>query len=283
MPMRELHGLRAGTPDNLVFGPGKGYIGADLSKLLAPAELDPVTAALRYARPIGATRGGYAFAVEPEMRTIELDGMRGPQKGLQRKDSETATLTVNFAEITVANLLRMIPGATRTVVGNGLTHVTGGELVQESYISNLLFTGTHGVGGRDFPAVLVIENALATEGFEIGLEDKDEGIIECTFTAHYDTATADTAPWHIFIATDEPIVTGITPASGAVGLSRTAAGSNLSMVTGVLVGSNPGVIGSGRTDASLPFTAPAGTAAGNYPVALLYPDGVMQVGSITIV
>lgn len=204
MALRELHGIRAATPENLLFGPGKGYREANLAPLFDPAELDPVNAALLTAKLLGATRGGYAFAIEPEMRTIELDGQRGPQKGLQRKDSETATLTVNFAEQTADNLKSMIPGAVVTVIGNGLTHITGGELTPESYITNLLFTGTHGVGGREYPSIFCITGGLATEGFEISLEDKDEGITEVTFTAHYDTATADTAPWHIWLS-DEAI------------------------------------------------------------------------------
>lgn len=205
----ELHGIRDITPDGLLFGPGKGYFNINLAKLLDPAELDPVNAALVGAVVMGATRGGFSFAVEPEMRQIEVDGQRGPQMGLNRKDSETATITVNFAEQTIANILRMVPGAIRNDVGNGLVQITGGELNDESYISNVCFLATHGVGGRAYPAIIVIENALADEGFELSLEDKDEAVPEVTFKAHYNTATADTAPWAVYLA---PLPGEVAPA-----------------------------------------------------------------------
>jgi hypothetical protein len=43
----------------------------------------------------------------------------------------------------------------------------------------------------------MIYNALSDEGFSLGLEDRDEGVLEVTFTAHYDLDDVDTEPWAV--------------------------------------------------------------------------------------
>jgi hypothetical protein len=43
----------------------------------------------------------------------------------------------------------------------------------------------------------MVYNALADEGLELAFEDKEEGILEVTFTAHYDPADLSTEPWGI--------------------------------------------------------------------------------------
>lgn len=211
-----LHGIRASTYDNMLFGPGIARYNLDLSILLDPAHLDRGNASVAQAKSVGATRGGLSFAVEPEMRMIEVDGQRGALMGAERKDSEEATLTVNFVELTALNILRSIPGAKAEKFNDNFIHITGGDLTLQSYIRNIGITAIHGVGGRLFPTFIVIENALAMEGLEIALEDKDEAAPEVSFKAHYNPATPDTSPWHILMhGTQEELedagLTVITP------------------------------------------------------------------------
>lgn len=196
--MKELSGIRAETPQNLLFGPGKGYFNIDLTKLRDALEADPVGSAILAASLIGATRGGFEFNVEPEMREIEVDGSRGLVKGMRRLLAVQASVTVNFAELTVDNLKKMIPGSSITAIGNGFSEIKGGELADADYISNVAFLCTH--GERADPAVLVIENALADGGLSLSLDDNDEGTPAVTFQAHYDPASPDAQPWAIFIA-----------------------------------------------------------------------------------
>lgn len=207
-----LHGIRASTYENMLFGPGKAYYNGSMTALTNPAELDRVNAALLAAQTVGATRGGMSFSVTPEMRQIEVDGQRGAIKGSQVKDSEDAMLTVNFLEMTALNILRAVPGSTAEKYNDDFIHITGGELVLASYIDNIMITTIHGMGARLFPTLIVIENGLATEGLEVALEDKNEAAPEVQFKAHYDPANPDKSPWHIFMdgTTEELREAGLT-------------------------------------------------------------------------
>lgn len=198
--MKELTGLNADTPKNLMFGPGKGYFDIDITALRDSVETDPVGAATATATAIGATRGGFELSVTPEMREIEVDGSRGLTKGMRRLLSMNASTVVNFAELTADNLVKMVPGGKVITHANGLVEITGGDLTNESYIDNVAFLCTY--GEREIPAVLVIENALADGGVSLTFADNDEGTPAVTFNAHYDPTDPDKQPWAIFLADD---------------------------------------------------------------------------------
>ena len=59
---------------------------------------------------LGATRGGSAFTVMREDREIELDGTRGPIKGLKRTIMHTATLAVTLIELSEQTWLDITRG-----------------------------------------------------------------------------------------------------------------------------------------------------------------------------
>ncbi len=98
----EVSGLRAETYDNIVFGPGMAVKNLDVDLLEGGASGTAgasIAAAIAAGTKHGATRGGHAFNVTPEIRQIQVDGQRGQIMGLRRKTSEEATITVNFIEL----------------------------------------------------------------------------------------------------------------------------------------------------------------------------------------
>ena len=53
------------------------------------------------------------------------------------------------------------------------------------------------VSGSAENIICTVFNALADEGFEMAFEDREEGALEITFTAHYDADNVEEEPWSI--------------------------------------------------------------------------------------
>lgn len=151
--------------------------------------------------PIGLTRGGSAFVTEREYRNIEADGDKGPVKGRIVVDSEVAKLTVNALELfTAADMTKYYPGMSITpeptatpttdVMTSTLTIVAGDY-------NDVVWTGKT----KDGKAVTItVENALNMSNLEWTLEDKNEVVASLEFTATYDEATREVAPWKVVFA-----------------------------------------------------------------------------------
>lgn len=195
-------GLRTETVDYFIVDAGAVYLNYEL-----PTE-----------RLLGATRGGNSFAIEQDVREIEMDGAPGPVKGARRIIEVRPRLTTNLLEISRENLLMAIPGATSTPTPDetAATHDTitrNRNIIGTDYIENVALVGT--VSGSDEPIIIIVENALQDENFEIGTEDRDESVLEVQFTGHFDPANMAQEPWRILYprtsglqsgGTTEPIV-----------------------------------------------------------------------------
>ena len=151
--------------------------------------------------PIGLTRGGSVFTVEREYRNIEADGDKGPVKGRIVIDTEVAKLTVNALELfTAADMDKYYPGLTITPTPTG-TPTTD---VMTSTIT--IASGDHNditwVGKtKDGKAVTIkIDDAINMGNLEWTLEDKNEVVPSLEFTATYDEAARETAPWSVVFA-----------------------------------------------------------------------------------
>lgn len=155
-------------------------------------------------RLLGATRGGNTFTVEQEIKIIEVDGSKGPLKGARRIIESTAKIKANLLELTTANIMIAIAGATAT----NFTDITSApatnthdeirrvrNLSDLDYIKNIAIVGK--VSGSAENIICLVYNALADEGLELAFEDKEEGVLEVTFTAHFDPADLDAEPWAI--------------------------------------------------------------------------------------
>lgn len=148
---------------------------------------------------LGATAGGGSFSAVPTIRKVEIDGVKGAAKGLQNIDEWVVTLTANVKEITADAIKLALAAAdnTEATAPANYTKITGrSELKDEDYLDNLTWVGR--LSGSENPVIIVVKNALATNGLTISFADKSEGLIPITVTGHYPVDDLETPPFEIY-------------------------------------------------------------------------------------
>ena len=184
-------GITADTPKNIMLGAGtihKGFALTD-GKWNFEESL------------IGATSGGSKFSIVPEYYTVPVDGALVKVKGMEHKVGETATMEVNFVEMTPEILKMCVVGDTAASTDyEGYTEITSRARVQESdYIENLAYVGKKTDGT---PIIIIFEQALCTSGLEVEGKNKEAGVFTGTFECVADISPeADTLPWRILYPT----------------------------------------------------------------------------------
>lgn len=153
---------------------------------------------------IGATAGGGSFAAVPTIRRIEVDGVKGATKGFEALDEWQVTMTANVKELT-ADLLKMAL-ATGSYAGakspssetsNNYNKITASnELADSNYMTNITWVGR--LSGSSIPVIIVLKNALCTNGLTLTTQDKNEGVVALTLTGHYDPSNLDDPPFEIY-------------------------------------------------------------------------------------
>lgn len=183
------NGVTKDTPKNILFGAGT------IHKNLVYAE-----GAWNFAESImGATSGGSKISIVPEVTTVEVDGVLVATKGLQVKTGETATMEINFAELTKELILAATLGETGT--GEDVNFdmiVSKSDISEGDYLDNIAFVGKT-LDGRDI--ICIMENALCTNGFEQEGKNKEGAVGAYTFTCHAEIADdtdLDRLPWKIY-------------------------------------------------------------------------------------
>ena len=153
---------------------------------------------------IGATAGGGSFAAVPTIRRIEVDGVKGATKGFEALDEWVVTMTANVKEITAEALQLALATGTRvatkspsTVEANNYNKITAAnELADANYIDNITWIGR--LSGSELPVIIVMKNALCTNGLTLTTADKAEGVIALTLIGHYDPSNLDAVPFEIY-------------------------------------------------------------------------------------
>ena len=151
------------------------------------------------AKLLGATRGGGKFTAKPNIRSIEVDGVKGRAKGLQVIDSWEVSLSANVLEVNKGTLAKGLT-ATNEIdesTTDGYAIITAKNYIELSdYIENVTFVGK--ISGSEKPVIIQIYNALNIEGLTLQTKDKDEAVIALNFVGTYDTKTLDVPPFKIF-------------------------------------------------------------------------------------
>lgn len=187
---RKSAGVSSASVQNFVIDAGAVYV-----NLGEPEE-----------RLLGATRGGNSFEIEHDIKLVEIDGVRGASMGARRVVESNARIVANLLEITTENLLLAIAGADATdytdmSIEPAPVTPTHDQIRRTrnisdlDFITNIAIVGK--VSGSDENIICMVYNALSDEGFSLGLEDREEGVLEVTFTAHYDLDNVDQEPWAI--------------------------------------------------------------------------------------
>lgn len=168
---------------------------------------DPATdtyASAASTKLIGATAGGGSFAAVPTIRRIEVDGLKGATKGYEALDEWQVTLTANVKEITVDSLKLALATASHTsvkspssVTSNNYEKIeAANDIADANYLTNITWVGR--LSGSSLPVIIVVKNALCTNGLTLTTADKSEGVISLTITGHYAVSDLDTPPFEIY-------------------------------------------------------------------------------------
>lgn len=148
---------------------------------------------------IGATAGGGSFSAVPTIRQIEVDGKKGAVKGFEALDEWVVTLNANVKELTVNSLkLALATGRAEDMESPaGYTKITASEeITAEDYFENVAWVGR--LSGSQTPVIIVVQNAMATNGLSLTFADKAEAVAAVTLTGHYTIEDLDTPPFAIY-------------------------------------------------------------------------------------
>ncbi len=181
------NGVSANTPKNILFGAGT------IHKNLTYSE-----SSWNFVESImGATNGGSKFSIVPELTDIAVDGALVATKGLKVKTGETATMEINFAELTEEMIKAAAIAQEGTSVDELYTMIESkASISEDDYFENIAFVGKT-LDGRKIIAIL--ENALCTSGFEQEGKNKEGAVGKYTFTCHADIESdLDKLPWKIY-------------------------------------------------------------------------------------
>lgn len=180
-------GVTENTPKNILFGAGTIHKG-----------LKYTTNAWNFeASLIGATSGGSKLSIVPEVTQIEVDGALVKAKGLSVKTGETASMEINFIELTKDIIKAATFGKDGTSDDSNYdVIVPKANIADGDYWENIAFVGKT-LKGKNVIAIL--ENAICTNGFEQEGKNKEGAIGKYAFESHAElTSDLDTLPWKIY-------------------------------------------------------------------------------------
>lgn len=181
------NGVTANTPKNILFGAGTIH-----------KNLKYNTNAWNFAESLmGATSGGSKLSIIPEVTKVPVDGALVAAKGLSVKTGETATMEINFAELTKDIIMAATLGAAGTSEDTNYDAIVSkADIAEGDYFDNIAFVGKT-LGGQNIIAIL--EGALCTSGFEQEGKNKEGAIGKYTFECHAELdSDLDTLPWKIY-------------------------------------------------------------------------------------
>ena len=181
------NGITADTPKRILFGAGTIHKGL---KYLSTWNFEESL--------VGATNGGSKLSIVPELYDVPLDGANVAVKGLKVKTGETATMEVNFAELTEDIIKAATIGKAGTATDTTYNLIESkADIAVGDYWENVAFVGKT-LEGKNIIAIL--ENALITSGLETEGKNKESAVGTYTFTCHAaaDADSFDTLPWKIY-------------------------------------------------------------------------------------
>lgn len=183
------HAVTAATPSNVLLGAGTFHKNLTFSGNAWSGDL------------IGATSGGGKISIAGEFVDIELDGALVKFKGQTVKQGGTATMEVNFVELST-EIMKL-----GTLFKEGTTDADGFTMLEDKaniedgdYLENFGFVGYTADGTKQI--IVIFENAICTSGFEIEAKNKEQSVVKLTLQAVADTTgSLDSLPVKIYYPT----------------------------------------------------------------------------------
>ena len=209
--MATLSGLHATTPQHLQLDAGVLLANisttseGDLETLLKGNGLsnkDQFETVIKR-HTLGATKGGTTFTAVPEMRNLldGVNGSRGNYKDGAVIDTWEISLKTTVSEIVAANIghaLATVKTADAPQERGTHDKQTGtvGRVKTANYVGNIVWVGS--INKQEKPMIILIKNALNTNGMTFTTSDKDTGAIELELKAHFELATPEVVPFEIY-------------------------------------------------------------------------------------
>lgn len=180
-------GVTSKTPDKILFG--SGTIHKNLKYTDSAWNFDSSI--------VGATSGGSKFSIKPEITKVPVDGALVSVRGLNVKTGETATMEINFTELSKDILLAGTLGKEGTSADNNFDVIESkGSISDDDYWENVAFVGKT-VSGKD--VIVIMDNALCTSGIETEGKEKEGAVAAYTFECNADIdSDLDSLPWHVY-------------------------------------------------------------------------------------
>lgn len=159
---------------------------------------DTYDSAVAAGKLLGATKGGGEFSAVPTIRQIEVDGVKGRAKGLETIDCWEVYLKATILEAKTDAIKSALCAANVDEVSDTKYDVITGksEIELSDYINNVTWIGK--LSGSNEPVIIIVDNALNTDGLKLTVQDKSEATIPVTFYGHYDTDNLDEPPFKVF-------------------------------------------------------------------------------------
>lgn len=183
-------GFTSKTAENLLLDAGAYFKNYDVTT-------DTFDTAVTAGKLLGATQGGGTFSAIPSVRKIEIDGVKGAAKGLQVIDEWVVTISANMKEASQDVILSALGSGTSVNGPTGYKKITANNYYElTDYVDNITWVGK--LSGSESPVIIQVKNALSTGGLTINPQDKNEAVINLTYTGHYDSTALDTPPFEIY-------------------------------------------------------------------------------------
>lgn len=194
-----LSGLTANSFQNLQLDAGVFIENFDYSAMTTlDALLNAIIAAIDTEACLGATSGGMTFKSTPQIRTIELDGMRQNFKGSQIKDKTEVAIETTLTEVTGENLRRILCASDITEDGDIIKIRERLNIdIDQDYMDSLTWAGDLNDGRS---AVITLFNCINTNGAAWTAADKSNATFPVTFVAaNADFTDKNYAPYEIIL------------------------------------------------------------------------------------
>lgn len=183
------HGVTTATPENILLGAGTYHRNLKFEGNKWGGEI------------LGATNGGGKIAITGEFVDIEVDGALVKVKGMTVKQGGTATMEVNFAELSTEVMQMATLFKSGESDAEGFTMLQDKATIEEGdYVGNFGFVGKTANGAKDI--IIIMENALCTSGMEIETKNKEQAMVKLTMEAYANNeGDLDTLPVKIYYPT----------------------------------------------------------------------------------
>ena len=182
------HGVNTTTPENILLGAGTIHKNLVWDTVGKEWKGDI----------IGATSGGNSVEIKGEIKDIELDGALVKVKGLAVMQGGTATMEVNFAELSAEVMKMAMIGEEGASDAEGYTMIqTKANIAEGDYVDNFAFVGETANGAKKI--IVILESALCTSGLKIEGKNKENSVVKLTMEAYAENSgSLDRIPVKIY-------------------------------------------------------------------------------------